>query len=316
MHNTRTLLILLCRVIPCTDAEAIGDLAFELVPADVAPKLRRMAAVMLDAGYAPGRDGYVAARDRALEAALRGVGQETPFAAGLRALAPDALERVAAAWARRLRALALLAPSEHRLAVSVWPAPEGARLFFRVVGRQLRQLAQAGRDIAEARHAPDRAFALLEVHAALGGAVPGLRAALSGAAPWRRAAAAAVGDEAAEVSAAARLSLDDGDDAAAAAAADGGGDDDTAYEPLRAALLGELAALRGCVARAAAALVAAYADAVAKDASRVLPPDGTIHPLTAQAVGFVKVRQAARRRCSDDHTKAKGVVRAESRQQC
>lgn len=68
-----------------------------------------MATLMLDAGYGPGKAGYASNRDRALESALRGVGQETPFLAGLQALPPDALERVSESWARRLRALVLLA---------------------------------------------------------------------------------------------------------------------------------------------------------------------------------------------------------------
>jgi hypothetical protein len=68
-----------------------------------------MATVMMDASYAPVREAYVAARDHALDAALRAVGPETPPLGTLQSLQPDTLERIIAGWIRRLRALVLLA---------------------------------------------------------------------------------------------------------------------------------------------------------------------------------------------------------------
>ena len=168
--------------------------------------------VMVDANYAPVRDAYIAARSRALDAILHAVAPETPQAASLSAMAPDALERVVAGWNRRLRALALLALrceissvgvsinpdhgqeqtrphmlglgagicaalvtaynfpanihahkcthvcclSERRLAVSIWPEPECEELYMQLTVRYLRQLAQAGRDIIEARRVPEK----------------------------------------------------------------------------------------------------------------------------------------------------------------
>jgi hypothetical protein len=94
---------------PHPPAESRESLTLALVPPEVVPKLQRMAVVMLDAAYEPVREGYVAGRDRALEAALRSVGQETPPPAALAALTPAAMERAIAAWARRLRAVVLLA---------------------------------------------------------------------------------------------------------------------------------------------------------------------------------------------------------------
>ena len=80
-----------------------------MVSPEALPKLQRMAAVMMNASYGPVRESYTAARDRALDAALRALGAETPSLAALQGLQPDTLERVIAAWQRRLRALVLLA---------------------------------------------------------------------------------------------------------------------------------------------------------------------------------------------------------------
>lgn len=211
--------------------ESRESLTRDLAAPEQLPKLRRMAQIMLDAAYDPVKAGYVAARERALAAALRAAGPEAPAPGALAALAPDALERAVAAWGRRLRAVALLAlrcargrrgalggrvvritgatvgrrrarpgplvgskargeegkcrrgaslqqprpdgrrttpaplrrayprsapRSERRLARGVWPEPESGELFVAAVGRQLRALLQAGRDIVEARRAPEK----------------------------------------------------------------------------------------------------------------------------------------------------------------
>jgi hypothetical protein len=57
-------------------------------------------------------------------------------------------------------------------------------------------------------------------------------------------------------------------------------------------LLADLAQLLSTVATSAASLFSDYEDSVAQDASKVLPMDGTIHPLTAQVVSYMKVRRA------------------------
>jgi hypothetical protein len=54
-------------------------------------------------------------------------------------------------------------------------------------------------------------------------------------------------------------------------------------------LLADLAQLLSTVATSAASLFSDYEDSVAQDASKVLPMDGTIHPLTAQVVSYMKV---------------------------
>jgi hypothetical protein len=54
--------------------------------------------------------------------------------------------------------------------------------------------------------------------------------------------------------------------------------------------LAACAELAPLAAAAAAGLVTAYVEAVRRDASHILPPDGTVHPLTAQVVSYVKVR--------------------------
>ena len=54
----------------------------------------------------------------------------------------------------------LATSSEQKLARSVWPGSIGNDLFVQVVGRQLRQMAQAGRDILEARRQPEKVRAM------------------------------------------------------------------------------------------------------------------------------------------------------------
>ncbi len=62
---------------------------------------------------------------------------------------------------------------------------------------------------------------------------------------------------------------------------------------LSSVLLQEYNQLQLLVAKAAASIFGEYEEVVAKDASKILPPDGTIHPLTAQVLSYVKVRRAA-----------------------
>eukprot|EP00879_Flechtneria_rotunda_P024563 GHRR01026045.1.p1 GENE.GHRR01026045.1~~GHRR01026045.1.p1 ORF type:complete len:134 (-),score=41.11 GHRR01026045.1:538-939(-) len=57
-------------------------------------------------------------------------------------------------------------------------------------------------------------------------------------------------------------------------------------------ILADLARLQLVVASAAASLFTEYAESVARDSSKVLPLDGTIHPLTAQVLSYLKVCQA------------------------
>jgi hypothetical protein len=61
-----------------------------------------------------------------------------------------------------------------------------------------------------------------------------------------------------------------------------------------APLLGQLQALLRATASAAAVLFAEYADSVARDGNKVLPMDGTVHPLTAQVLSYLKVRHRQR----------------------
>jgi hypothetical protein len=57
------------------------------------------------------------------------------------------------------------------------------------------------------------------------------------------------------------------------------------------ALLGQLQALLRATASAAAVLFAEYAESVSRDGNKVLPMDGTVHPLTAQVLSYLKVRR-------------------------
>ncbi|KAI8467925.1 MAG: Cullin repeat-like-containing domain protein [Monoraphidium minutum] len=253
--------------------EARGGLELQLVRPEPLPKLQRMAQVMLDAAYSPVRDAYVAARDTAVAALLRGVGQETPPLAALQALQLDSLERVIAGWVRRLRALVLLALSEHKLARDVWPPSVADELFGAVVGGHLQQLAQAGRDIVEARRAPEKLFALLDMHASLQQVVPAL---------WVVLESTPGGDE----------EGGDGEGAQEGRRSGGGGrargGSQARLIPGCAPLLRDFRGLASLAAHAAAALFGEYEGVVAADASKVLPPDGTIHPLTAQVLSYLK----------------------------
>eukprot|EP00878_Enallax_costatus_P013220 GHUV01013820.1.p1 GENE.GHUV01013820.1~~GHUV01013820.1.p1 ORF type:complete len:538 (+),score=189.34 GHUV01013820.1:921-2534(+) len=53
-------------------------------------------------------------------------------------------------------------------------------------------------------------------------------------------------------------------------------------------LLGDLSALLRLISNAAASLFGAYEEGVARDSNKVLPMDGTIHPLTAQVLSYMK----------------------------
>eukprot|EP00882_Tetradesmus_deserticola_P013295 GHRQ01014102.1.p1 GENE.GHRQ01014102.1~~GHRQ01014102.1.p1 ORF type:complete len:335 (+),score=196.26 GHRQ01014102.1:1145-2149(+) len=55
-----------------------------------------------------------------------------------------------------------------------------------------------------------------------------------------------------------------------------------------APLLGALQALLRATASAAAVLFAEYAEGVCRDGAKVLPMDGTVHPLTAQVLSYLK----------------------------
>jgi hypothetical protein len=114
-------------------------------------------------------------------------------------------------------------------------------------------------------------FALLDMHSLLQQVVPSLLVVLAG--PPR------------------------GDDEHSATHEDGGGCSSSGggavaqrqLSPACMALLREFSALVALVARAAAVLFGEYEDVVARDASKILPPDGTIHPLTAQVLSYLKV---------------------------
>lgn len=63
-----------------------------------------------------------------------------------------------------------------------------------------------------------------------------------------------------------------------------------AFNAAGAALIDSLWELQQLVASAALGLFGEYEDLVARDgASKVLPADGTIHPLTAQVLSYIKV---------------------------
>ena len=111
-------------------------------------------------------------------------------------------------------------------------------------------------------------FALLDMHSQVAGVLPALEVALS--APLLPLAAGG--------GAASRGPSVDDDTLAA-----------SGLSAAAAGILREFSTLAHMAADAAAALFREYADVVAMDDSKILPPDGTIHPLTAQVVGYIKV---------------------------
>lgn len=71
--------------------------------------------------------------------------------------------------------------------------------------------------------------------------------------------------------------------------------------PALAPLLGELRSLLALAAAAAGSLFGEYAESVARDNNKVLPLDGTVHPLTAQTLSYLRVRRIGRQQQSCSH---------------
>jgi hypothetical protein len=59
-------LLLLLLLLPPAEASR-AELALELVPGSLLPKLQRMVQLMITAQYAPAQHGYAALRERALQ---------------------------------------------------------------------------------------------------------------------------------------------------------------------------------------------------------------------------------------------------------
>lgn len=57
--------------------------------------------------------------------------------------------------------------------------------------------------------------------------------------------------------------------------------------------LGGLDGLLQLISAAAASLFGEYEESIARDGNKVLPMDGTIHPITAQVLSYLKVRSLA-----------------------
>eukprot|EP00877_Chromochloris_zofingiensis_P001608 jgi/Chrzof1/11448/Cz05g37010.t1 len=137
-------------------ADTRAELTLDLVPPALLPKLHRMTEVMLDAKYAEALEGYVNSRDKAIEQILAGLGDQLVPLAVLQGLPSDGLDKVIVSWIKQLRVFVILMLSEQRLAGAVWPAPYSERVFTKIVARHLQLLAQAGRDMTEARRVPEK----------------------------------------------------------------------------------------------------------------------------------------------------------------
>eukprot|EP00879_Flechtneria_rotunda_P025217 GHRR01026787.1.p1 GENE.GHRR01026787.1~~GHRR01026787.1.p1 ORF type:complete len:607 (+),score=217.54 GHRR01026787.1:931-2751(+) len=214
------------------------ELVVHLVPPELLPKLRRMVGIMADAHYTPAQQGYTAARQKVLLQVLQESGLELPPASAVVQLAPDQLDRYITNWSLQVKALTVLLLSEKRLAAAIWPESLAPHLLSQVAAPHLTALLAAGHQVVEVRKAPDRVFALLDMHRTISGALPPLSSLLTDGASHQ--------------------------------------------------ILADLARLQLVVASAAASLFTEYAESVARDSSKVLPLDGTIHPLTAQVLSYLK----------------------------
>lgn len=166
---------------------------------------------------------------------LQPIGGATPL--------PEQLARHLAAWGTALRALTLLLTAEAGLARGVWPAPVADALLGRLAEPQLGALLGVAAEVLGARTPPDKACALLVMHADAHAALSAL--------------------------------------------------DPLLHDAVAAPRVEELRAVHQRVAAAAGMALADYAAAISRDSGKVLPLDGTVHPLTAQVLSFAKVRRGA-----------------------
>eukprot|EP00198_Chlamydomonas_reinhardtii_P013432 XP_001702769.1 component of the exocyst complex [Chlamydomonas reinhardtii] len=187
---------------------SIANPEMELLPAAAVGRVSRLAEVMLRARHVACLDTYAQARSRALDMLLALVGLDPstlglagPGAGGgggrggagsgasmgggglaLQLQSADQLQRLVVGWSTQLRVLLVGASAELALAQDVWQSPYDEVTFSETISRSLRLVLQVGKAVCEGRGAgrsPDRLFALLQMHQSLMELLPYLEELLS-----------------------------------------------------------------------------------------------------------------------------------------
>eukprot|EP00887_Chlorella_sp_A99_P004636 scaffold4.g4636.t1 len=236
--------------------------ATDLVPEPVLEQLKALAEVLLKSNVRGCIATYVDVRQgvhrKALERHLEQLGREEVARLGW-----QQLEGRIPGWSAALRLYVRLVQAESKLSAAVFrPSDQAA-----VVAPGAASLVDVAGAVFCTKREPEKIFALLEMHAAVEGALPALHAA----------AAAAGGrlDRTSVAGALARFSPGP----------------QGAPSPPAAQQLGpvqELAALRGKLAAEARTCFKGLQEAVALDAGGAAPADATVHPLCASTVPSLK----------------------------
>ncbi|KAL4444856.1 hypothetical protein ABPG77_003906 [Micractinium sp. CCAP 211/92] len=169
----------------------------ELLPGSVLEKLRELAGAMLrgSSASASGRaaiKAYVEARQAVLRseldtllsgltaaaAAASGGGSTGTAAAGSQ-LSWQSIEAKLPGWMTALRLFLQLAQEEARLCGAVFPAAEQAGVLSQVLSGGAASLFSCSDFVLSCRRMPDKLCGQLEMHAAVEGALPSLRASLA-----------------------------------------------------------------------------------------------------------------------------------------
>ncbi|KAG2433194.1 hypothetical protein HYH02_012736 [Chlamydomonas schloesseri] len=179
---------------------SIADPEMELLPPAAVARVSRLAEAMLRARHVGCLDTYAQARSRALDMLLALVGLD-PSALGLSSMgggggaggaggagsgpsfggggggglalqlqSAEQLQRLVVGWSTQLRVLLVGASAELALAQDVWQSPYDEVTFSETISRSLRLVLQVGKAVCEGRGAgrsPDRLFALLQMHQSL-----------------------------------------------------------------------------------------------------------------------------------------------------
>lgn len=243
-----------------------SSLVKDLVPARLLPKLRHMVELMLEAEYAPAQEGYISSRSRAIQQVFIDAKLELPVSSRPGLLPPEQLEHFMGSWGQQLSTLAVMLMSEQKLADDIWPPPLNGRLFGQLAQPFLASLVAAGHDIVEARKAPDKLFSLLDMHVQISLALPLISKMLTPPQPAPNS----------------RRSSGTGSATGSAPQSLGGAG------AAGTALVDGLWELQQLVAGSALVLFNEYEGLVSRDGNKMLPGDGTIHPLTAQVLSYVK----------------------------
>ncbi|KAG2492529.1 hypothetical protein HYH03_009194 [Edaphochlamys debaryana] len=183
------------RAAPENLRESLAHPQLSLLPPEAIARVSRLAEAMLRARHVACLDVYATARSKALDmllaqvgldpaslalppaalAAAAGGGSGGALAAQLMGSSAEQLQRLVQGWAAQLRIMLVGAAAELGLAQEVWQSPYDEVTFSETISRSLRLVLQVGKAVCEGRGAarsPDRVFVLLQMHQSLADLLP------------------------------------------------------------------------------------------------------------------------------------------------